>query len=135
MYGKVYGSIVHTTLDYNMKKERLWPEVHVDIKFLKREDIINKILRVDEVTFNVNFEHPVLGEVVEVYQLVNRDLLCLKSVYPIDMQDSSEDEWDIVKDYYNNFLLDGEETYLEYFNEEIGYFLLSRNVRELDKFF
>ena len=56
MYGKVYGSIVHTTLDYNMKKERLWPEVHVDIKFLKREDIINKILRVDEVTFNVNFE-------------------------------------------------------------------------------
>jgi hypothetical protein len=135
MYGKVYGSIVHTTLDYNMKKERLWPEVHVDIKFLKREDIINKILRVDEVTFNVNFEHPVLGEVVEVYQLVNRDLLCLKSVYPVDMQDSSEDEWDIVKDYYNNFLLDGEETYLEYFNEEIGYFLLSRNVRELDKFF
>jgi hypothetical protein len=135
MYGKVYGSIVHTTLDYNMKKERLWPEVHVDIKFLKREDIINKILRVDEVTFNVNFEHPVLGEVVEVYQLVNRDLLCLKSVYPVDMQDSSEDEWDIVKDYYNNFLLDGEETYLEYFNEEIGYFLLSRNVRELNKFF
>ena len=135
MYGKVYGSIVHTTLDYNMKKERLWPEVHVDIKFLKREDIINKILRVDEVTFNVNFEHPVLGEVVEVYQLVNRDLLCLKSVYPVDMQDSSEDEWDIVKDYYNNFLLDGEETYLKYFNEEIGYFLLSRNVRELDKFF
>ena len=135
MYGKVYGSIVHTTLDYNMKKERLWPEVHIDIKFLKREDIINKILRVDEVTFNVNFEHPVLGEVVEVYQLVNRDLLCLKSVYPVDMQDSSEDEWDIVKDYYNNFLLDGEETYLEYFNEEIGYFLLSRNVRELDKFF
>jgi len=135
MYGKVYGNIVHITLDYNMKKERLWPEVHVDIKFLKREDIINKILRVDESTFNVNFEHPVLGEVVEVYQLINRDLLCLKSVYPIDMQNSSEDERDIVKDYYNNFLLDGEETYLEYFNNEIGYFLLSRNVREIDKFF
>jgi hypothetical protein len=126
---------VHTTLDYNMKKERLWPEVHVDIEFLKREDIINKILRVDEETFNVNFEHPVLGEVIEVYRLVSKDLLCLKSVYPVEMQDSSEDEWDIVKDYYNNFLLDGEETYLEYFNEEIGYFLLSRNVRELEKFF
>ena len=126
---------MHTTLDYNMKKERLWPEVHVDIEFLKRGDIINKILRVDEETFNVNFEHPVLGEVIEVYRLVSKDLLCLKSVYPVEMQDSSEDEWDIVKDYYNNFLLDGEETYLEYFNEEIGYFLLSRNVRELDKFF
>lgn len=126
---------MHTTLDYNMKKERLWPEVHVDIEFLKREDIINKILRVDEETFNVNFEHPVLGEVIEVYRLVSKDLLCLKSVYPVEMQDSSEDEWDIVKDYYNNFLLDGEETYLEYFNEEIGYFLLSRNVRELEKFF
>lgn len=126
---------MHTTLDYNMKKERLWPEVHVDIEFLKREDIINKILRVDEETFNVNFEHPVLGEVIEVYRLVSKNLLCLKSVYPVEMQDSSEDEWDIVKDYYNNFLLDGEETYLEYFNEEIGYFLLSRNVRELEKFF
>lgn len=126
---------MHTTLDYNMKKERLWPEVHVDIEFLKRGDIINKILRVDEETFNVNFEHPVLGEVIEVYRLVSKDLLCLKSVYPVEMQDSSEDEWDIVKDYYNNFLLDGEETYLEYFNEEIGYFLLSRNVRELEKFF
>jgi hypothetical protein len=135
MYGKVYGSIVHTTLDYNMKKERLWPEVHVDIEFLKRGDIINKILRVDEETFNVNFEHPVLGEVIEVYRLVGKDLLCLKSVYPVEMQEYSEDEWDIVKDYYNNFLLDGEETYLEYFNEEIGYFLLSRNVRELEKFF
>jgi len=118
-----------------MKKERLWPEVHVDIEFLKRGDIINKILRVDEETFNVNFEHPVLGEVIEVYRLVNKNLLCLKSVYPVEMQDSSEDEQDIVKDYYNNFLLDGEETYLEYFNEEIGYFLLSRNVRELEKFF
>ena len=135
MYCKVYGRIGHTPLDYNMKKERLWPEVHVDIDFLKRSDIINKILRVDRETFNVNFEHPVLGEVIEVYQTVGDDLLCLKSVYPVDMQDSSEDEWDIVKDYYNNFLLDGEETYLEYFNEEIGYFLLSRNVRELDKFF
>jgi hypothetical protein len=37
-----------------------------------------------------------------------------------------------VKDYYNNFLLDGQETYLEYFNEEIGYFILSRNVKETE---
>jgi hypothetical protein len=47
------------------------------------------------------------------------------------MQDEQE-EIEIVKDYYNNFLLDGHETYLEYFNQEIGYFLLSRNVKEVE---
>lgn len=114
-----------------MKKERQWPEVFVEIDFLKRKDIINKILRVDEETYNVNFEHPVLGQVVEVYHLVTDSLLCLKSVYPIDMQDDQE-QIDIVKDYYNNYLLDGQETYLEYFNDEIGYFILSRNVKETD---
>jgi hypothetical protein len=114
-----------------MKKERQWPEVFVEIDFLKRKDIINKILRVDEDTYNVNFEHPVLGQVVEVYHIASDDLLCLKSVYPIDMQED-QDQIDIVKDYYNNFLLDGQETYLEYFNEEIGYFILSRNVKETE---
>jgi hypothetical protein len=114
-----------------MKKERHWPEVFVEIDFLKRKDIINKVLRVDEETYNVNFEHPVLGQVVEVYHLVEENLLCLKSVYPIEMQDDLE-QIDIVKDYYNNYLLDGQETYLEYFNDEIGYFILSRNVKETD---
>jgi hypothetical protein len=76
-----------------MRKERQWPEVFVEMEFLKRTDIINKVLSVD-------------------------------------MQDTQE-EIDIVKDYYNNFLLDGHETYLEYLNEEIGYFLLSRNVKEV----
>lgn len=115
-----------------MKKERQWPEVYVDMDFLKRRDIINKILRVDEETYNVNFEHPVLGQVVEIYEIVDGDTLCLKSVYPVEMQEDPE-EIDVAKDYYNNFLLDGEETYLEYFNPEIGYFLLSRNVKEIDK--
>ena len=114
-----------------MKKERQWPEVFVEIEFLKRTDIINKILRVDSTTYNVNFEHPVLGQVVEIYEIYDKDTLCLKSVYPVDMQDEQE-EIDIAKDYYNNFLLDGHETYLEYFNEEIGYFLLSRNVKEVE---
>ena len=113
-----------------MKKGKIWPEIHVDMDFLERDDIINKILRVDRDTFNVNFEHPVLGQVVEVYHIVNKDLLCLKSVYPVDMQDGSEQEMEIVKDYYNNFLLDGQETYLDYYNTQIGYFLLSRNVKE-----
>jgi hypothetical protein len=114
-----------------MKKERQWPEVYVDIGFLKRREIINKVLRVNESTYNVNFKHPVLGEVVEIYDITDDETLCLKSVYPMEMQDD-EEQIDICKDYYNNFLLDGNETYLEYYNEEIGYFLLSRNVKEVD---
>lgn len=113
-----------------MKKERQWPEIYVETEFLKRDDIINKVLRVDSTTYNVNFEHPVLGQVIEIYDIHSRDLLCLKSVYPVDMQEP--DEMDIVKDYYNAFLLDGQETYLEYYNAEIGYFLLSRNVKEIN---
>lgn len=114
-----------------MKKERQWPEVYVDLEFLKRKDIINKILRVDETTYNVNFDHSVLGEVIEIYEIIDSTTLCLKSVYPLDMQEE-QDQIDIAKDYYNNYLLDGYETYLEYYNEEIGYFLLSRNVKEVD---
>lgn len=114
-----------------MKKERTWPEIYVESEFLQRKDIINKVLKVDSVTYNVNFEHPILGQIVEIYEISDdKSLLCLKSVYPIEMQDTQE-EIDIVKDYYNNFLLDGHETYLEYFNQEIGYFLLSRNVKEI----
>ena len=99
--------------------------------FLKRQDVINKVLRVDKDTYNVNLEHPVLGQVVEVYTIVDRNTLCLKFIYPVDMQDGY-DEIDVAKDYYNNYLLDGEETYLEYYNTEIGYFLLSRNVKSVD---
>lgn len=114
-----------------MRKERQWPEIFVEREFLDRTDIINKVLRVDHTTYNVNFEHPVLGQVVEIYSIYNDELLCLKSIYPVDMQEDAE-ELDIVKDYYNNFLLDGHETYLEYFNPEVGYFLLSRNIKEVE---
>lgn len=114
-----------------MKAERHWPEIYVDSAFLHRTDIINKILRVDRETYNVNFEHPVLGQVVEIYDIYDKNTLCLKSVYPVEMQDEPE-EIEIAKDYYNNHLLDGQETYLEYFNPEIGYFLLSRNVKETE---
>ena len=61
-----------------MRKEKHWPEVYVDIRFLKRNDIVNKVLRVDQETYNVNFEHPVLGEVVEIYEITDSDTLCLK---------------------------------------------------------
>lgn len=113
-----------------MKNAKRWPEIYVDVKFLQREDIINKVVRVDKTTYNINFEHPVLGQTVEVYDLIyEHKLLCVRSVYPIELQNA--DGIETCKDYYNNFLLDGEETYLEYYNEEVGYFLLSRNITEV----
>jgi len=47
------------------------------------------------------------------------------------MQNSEEME--IVKDYYNNFILEGHETYLEYRNENLGWYVLSRNVEDDEK--
>lgn len=113
-----------------MEKLKNWPEIYVSTDFLDRDDIINKVVRVDETTYNVNFEHPVLGQVIEVYDLLHsHKLLRLRCVYPIEFQNFEGME--ICKDYYNNFLLDGQETYLEYFNEQVGYFILSRNVTEV----
>jgi hypothetical protein len=46
----------------------------------------------------------------------------------------NEQEMEVVKDYYNNFILEGHETYLEYFNESIGgWYVLSRNVEDSEK--
>ena len=112
-----------------MKDGRKWPEIFVDINFIHRSDIINKLLRVDQEIFNINYDHPVLGQVVEVFKIVDNKTMVLKSVYPVEYQEGI-DQIDVVKDYYNNFILDGHETYLEYYNEEVGYFLLSRNVKE-----
>lgn len=115
-----------------MKTEKKkWPEVLVDAGFLEeRRDIINSVKQTQINTYSVNFNHPVLGEVVEVYQYVpQHNLLCLKSVFPKDMQE--EDELEAAKDYYNKHLLDDIETYIEYFNKEVGYFLLSKNVTQV----
>lgn len=109
-----------------MRKERQWTEIVVGIDFLKR-DIINSVTKVGPDCLNVNFEHPVLGTIAEIYT-VSPGSLRLRCIYPQEMQE--HDHVEIVKDYYNGFLLGGEETYLEYFNKSVGYFLLSRNVRE-----
>ena len=108
-----------------------WPEVLVGIEFLtKRKDIITSIKRPREDTFSVSIDHPVLGTVIEVYHYVpTHGLLCLKSIFPQDMQEA--DEFEAVKDYYNIHLLDNTETYIEYFNKEVGYFLLSKNVTQI----
>jgi hypothetical protein len=111
-----------------MQSLKRYPEVYVELDFLTtRDDIIEKVVKVNDYTYKVLMDHPVFGRTVEVFELDKSDsTLCLRSVYPSEMQ--TEEEMDIVKDYYNNFLLGGENTYIEYYNGEIGYFLLSRNI-------
>ncbi len=112
-----------------MKKQKRYPEIYVEADWLTtRDDLIYKVIKIDETTYKVILEHPVLGKTVELYELdPNDNTLCLKSVFPVEMQDG-EEEMEIVKDYYNNFLLEGQETYIEYYNKDVGYFLLSRNI-------
>lgn len=111
-----------------MQSLKRYPEVYVELDFLTaRDDIIEKVVKINDYTYKVLMEHPVFGRTVEVFELDKSDnTLCLRSVFPSEMQ--TEEEMDIVKDYYNNFLLGGENTYIEYYNGEIGYFLLSRNI-------
>jgi len=110
-----------------MKEQPRWPEVLVGLDFLtKRSDIIGEVTRPQPDVVKVLMEHPVLGTVVEVFRLFPEyKILSLKSVFAKDMQE--EEEMEVVKDYYNNHLLGGKETYLDCFNSEVGYFLMSRN--------
>jgi hypothetical protein len=112
-----------------MDKMKRYREVFVEADFLTaRDDIIREVVKVTEDTYKVRMDHPVFGDTVEVFELDESDnTLCLRSVFPIEMQDSAE-EFAMVSDYYNNFLLEGENTYIDYYNKEVGYFLLSRNV-------
>lgn len=115
-----------------MKKPKIYPEIYVESKFLRREDIITKVIRTDVDTYHVTFNHPVLGLVTEIFEILfKKNLICLKCCFPHEMQD--EEEMEIVKDYYNNYILEGHETYLEYFNEEVGWYILSRNVEAEEK--
>jgi hypothetical protein len=111
-----------------MKKLKRYPEVFVESDFLStRQDIVRKVIKIDDTTYKVMMEHPVSGPCMEIFELDQSDkTLCLKSIFAPEMQ--SEEEIEVLKDYYNNFLLQGEETYIEYFNPDVGYFLLSRNI-------
>lgn len=111
-----------------MKPQKRYPEVYVEMDFLERSDIITEKARVDEESIRVKMNHPVFGEdTSEIYDIDFGDnTLCLKSIYSPQMQ--TEEEMDIMSDYYNNFLLEGEETYIPYYHPEVGYYLLSRNV-------
>jgi hypothetical protein len=116
-----------------MKKPTIYPEIYVEGKFLHRSDIVTKVIRTDSNVFHVTFDHPVLGVVTEIFEMLfKKNLMCLKCAFPHEMQ--TEEEIEIVKDYYNNFILEGHETYLEYFNEQVGgWYVLSRNVEDTEK--
>ncbi|MEL0025556.1 MAG: hypothetical protein VW775_00665 [Schleiferiaceae bacterium] len=116
-----------------MKKPTQWPEIYVGSSFLQRKDIVQKVIRTDEDTCHVTYEHPVLGTVTEIFAILfKQNLICLKCSFPHDMQDPENIE--IAKDYYNGYILEGHDTYLEYFNESLGgWYLLSRNVEDEEK--
>lgn len=117
---------------YDVKKQKRYPEIFVERDFLTtRDDIIYGVIKIDEKNYKVVLEHPAFGKTVEIFELdSNDDTLCLRSIFPSEMQ--SEEELEMVKDYYNNFILEGENTYIEYFNKDVGYFLLSRNIGVYD---
>ena len=108
-----------------MPKYTKYPEVHTKNNLLENKNV--KVIHLDNEYVSVKFAHPNLGEVTEVFKKMNNKAqdLALKCIYPGDLQD--EDDVYIAKDYYNLHLLDGWETYLEYYNPEDGWYLLSRN--------
>lgn len=111
-----------------MKPAKRFKEIFVEREFLSaRGDIIYQVAKINTDTYRVILEHPVFGRTMEIFELDDDDDLCLKSVFPMEMQDNLE-EIQSVKSYYNDYLLEGEESYLEYHNPDVGYFLLSRNI-------
>lgn len=112
-----------------MKKQKRFPEIYVEMDFLRRRtDIIDEVAQIDSESIRVKMDHPVFGEdVTEIYDIDTSDgTLALKSIFSPLMQ--SEEELEILSDYYNNFLLEGEQTYIQYHHPDVGYYLLSRNV-------
>jgi hypothetical protein len=110
-----------------MKPQKRFPEIFVASDWLtSRDDIIQKVVKIDDDTYRVIMEHPVFGPCMEIFEQDGDGDLCLKSIFTPEMQ--SPQEFEIVKDYYNNYILEGEDTYIEYFNPSVGYFLLSRNI-------
>jgi hypothetical protein len=110
-----------------MKQIRRYPEIFVEADYLTvRDDLIRGVIKVRSDTYKVILDHPVFGMTIEIMELDPEDnTLCLRSIFPTEMQ--SEEEMESVKDYYR-YLLDGEDTYIDYYNPEFGYFLLSRNI-------
>lgn len=99
------------------------PEIIVSNTILENTHM--KFTQLDGGFLVAEYEHPNLGEVMETFKKINKTSYALKLIYPEDLQD--EDEIYMAKEYYNLHLLNGWETYLEYFNPEDGWYLMSRN--------
>lgn len=110
---------------------KVYPEIFVTSDFLNRPGMNQKITQIGPQILNVTYEHGVLGTITEIFTILPSGNLRLHAVFPNEFQ--SAEQFEIVKDYYNNFLLKGEQTYIDYFHEEIGYFLQSRNITTLDQ--
>lgn len=123
-----YDRVNRAKLRTPMKPPKRYQDIFVTMDFLTtRDDIIRGVVKIDKDTYKVAMEHPVFGTTIEIFEHdPSDDTLCLRSVFPTEMQ--SEEEIEAVKDYLNNFILKGEQTFIEYYNPQAGYFLLSRNV-------
>jgi hypothetical protein len=112
-----------------MRKATLSPEIHVHPDALASNPSVEKIINMDEGFIHVYLDHPVLGSTLEIFRVAtDKKHLSLKAVFPQDMQDP--DEIEICKDYYNNYILEGSQTYLDYWSESTGWYLLTKNSEE-----
>lgn len=109
-----------------MRKVAISPEIHINPAVLDNNPAVEKIINMDEGFVHVYLDHPVLGSTLEIFrESGDGEHLTLVAIFPQDMQDP--DEIEIVKDYYNNYILEGSMTYLDYFNEDTGWYLLTKN--------
>lgn len=102
------------------------PEIHIDISVLEGNPHVKKVVYLDDGYVHVYYDHPVLGDTLEIYANEQGDFLSLKAIYPNDMQDG-EEEIGICKDYYNNYVLGGHDTYIDYYRPDTGWYLLTTN--------
>lgn len=117
-------------------KVKQYPEVRVMNSFLNDPNglFTRGPIRFDDFFISVEFEHDVLGLVIETFfENPNSGLLILKHILLRDMD--SFEELEIAEDYYNNFLLKGHKTYLPYYNKDLGYFLSTRNFNSTSDLF
>jgi hypothetical protein len=104
-----------------------FPEIHVTEEFLQRkDDVIKSIIYIGDGIVDINLDHPVLGDVIEIYHHnKQKKVLTLKSVVLGEVETYEEAE--IAQDYYNNVCLNGHDTYFIYPHPELGYYLSTRN--------
>lgn len=109
-----------------MRSPSFSPEIHISPSVLDDNPYVEKVIKMDEGYVHVYMNHPVLGSTLEVFrESGDGEHLSLAAVFPQDMQDP--DNMEIVKDYYNNYILEGSQTYLDYYSVETGWYLLSKN--------